>query len=88
LHIVSEVWLAVRHCSLANQGAKIENLRSTMSHPQVSLILETNFVDLYIFSTLFASLKEPFYLPITLGEKCSSTPLLENCTNLKKNSWN
>ncbi|PUZ73594.1 hypothetical protein GQ55_2G486800 [Panicum hallii var. hallii] len=34
LHIVGEVRLAVRHCLLANQGVKIENLRSAMSHPQ------------------------------------------------------
>lgn len=38
LHIVGEVRLAVRHCLLANRGVKIENLRSAMSHPQVSLI--------------------------------------------------
>jgi len=34
LHIVGEVRLAVRHCLLANQGVKIENLQSAMSHPQ------------------------------------------------------
>ncbi|KAJ1292526.1 hypothetical protein BS78_02G401600 [Paspalum vaginatum] len=34
LHIVGEVRLAVRHCLLANQGVKIQNLRSAMSHPQ------------------------------------------------------
>ncbi|XP_066392870.1 arogenate dehydratase 2-like [Miscanthus floridulus] len=36
LHIVGDVRLAVRHCLLANRGVKIENLRSAMSHPQVS----------------------------------------------------
>jgi len=65
LHIVGDVRLVVRHCLLANRGVKIENLRSAMSHPQVSLILETNFV--HLFSALFNSLKEPFYIPITLA---------------------
>ncbi|KAL5764149.1 hypothetical protein ACOSP7_016498 [Xanthoceras sorbifolium] len=34
LHIVGEVKLAVRHCLLANQGVKVEDLKRVLSHPQ------------------------------------------------------
>ncbi|XP_015059118.1 arogenate dehydratase/prephenate dehydratase 2, chloroplastic-like [Solanum pennellii] len=34
LHIVGEVKLAVRHCLLANNGVKIEDLKRVLSHPQ------------------------------------------------------
>ncbi|CAI9105182.1 OLC1v1004046C1 [Oldenlandia corymbosa var. corymbosa] len=34
LHIVGEVKLAIRHCLLANHGAKIEDLNRVLSHPQ------------------------------------------------------
>ncbi|KAL3354921.1 hypothetical protein AABB24_019152 [Solanum stoloniferum] len=34
LHIVGEVKLAIRHCLLANNGVKIEDLKRVLSHPQ------------------------------------------------------
>lgn len=34
LHIVGEVKLAIRHCLLANPGAKLEDLKRVLSHPQ------------------------------------------------------
>ncbi|CAN0874863.1 Arogenate dehydratase 2 [Linum grandiflorum] len=34
LHIVGEIKYAVRHCLLANQGVKIEDLKRVLSHPQ------------------------------------------------------
>lgn len=35
LHIVGEVKLPIRHCLLANHGAKIEDLKRVLSHSQV-----------------------------------------------------
>ncbi|MCD7463951.1 Arogenate dehydratase/prephenate dehydratase 2, chloroplastic [Datura stramonium] len=34
LHIVGEVKLAIRHCLVANNGVKIEDLKRVLSHPQ------------------------------------------------------
>ncbi|KAK9154139.1 hypothetical protein Sjap_001619 [Stephania japonica] len=34
LHIVGEVRLSIRHCLLANQGVKLEDLKRVLSHPQ------------------------------------------------------
>ncbi|CAA7406279.1 unnamed protein product [Spirodela intermedia] len=34
LHIVGEVYFAVRHCLLANHGVEINSLRRVLSHPQ------------------------------------------------------
>lgn len=34
LHIVGEVKVAIRHCLLANNGVKIEDLKRVLSHPQ------------------------------------------------------
>lgn len=34
LHIVGEVKLAIRHCLMANNGVKIEDLKRVLSHPQ------------------------------------------------------
>ncbi|GAB4859240.1 Arogenate dehydratase 2 [Ancistrocladus abbreviatus] len=34
LHIVGEVKLAIRHCLLANNGIKLEDLKRVLSHPQ------------------------------------------------------
>ncbi|XP_050214183.1 arogenate dehydratase 2 [Mercurialis annua] len=34
LHIVGEVKYAVRHCLLANNGVKVEDLKRVLSHPQ------------------------------------------------------
>ncbi|XP_059660638.1 arogenate dehydratase 2-like isoform X2 [Cornus florida] len=34
LHIVGEVKLSIRHCLLANQGVKVEDLKRVLSHPQ------------------------------------------------------
>ncbi|KAJ4978940.1 hypothetical protein NE237_009720 [Protea cynaroides] len=34
LHIVGEVYLAIRHCLLANHGVKLEDLKHVLSHPQ------------------------------------------------------
>lgn len=48
LHIVGEVKLAVRHCLLANQGVKIEDLKRVLSHPQVGYT-----VDLDLFFSVF-----------------------------------
>jgi len=38
LHIVGEVKFAVRHCLMANNGVKLEDLKRVLSHPQVRTI--------------------------------------------------
>nr|D3U716.1 RecName: Full=Arogenate dehydratase 2; Short=PhADT2; AltName: Full=Prephenate dehydratase ADT3; Flags: Precursor [Petunia x hybrida]ACY79503.1 arogenate dehydratase 2 [Petunia x hybrida] len=46
LHIVGEVKLAIRHCLLANNGVKIEDLKRVLSHPQALAQCENNLTKL------------------------------------------
>uniref|UniRef100_A0A7C9D7D5 Arogenate dehydratase n=1 Tax=Opuntia streptacantha TaxID=393608 RepID=A0A7C9D7D5_OPUST len=46
LHIVGEVKIFIRHCLLANQGVKLEDLRRVLSHPQALAQCENTLLNL------------------------------------------